>query len=113
MWKHALVMPWWTPFLTTCHPERSDCFAKRSSHGVEGSLVPQIHSWLRRAFASPPAAQRTLPASHFVFLMDRSALRARILDAPERRSERHSNRDSDGQPNRKVSSQNSGGRAQR
>jgi len=45
--------------------------------------------------------------------MDRSALRARILDAPERRSERHSNRDSDGQPNRKVSSQNSGGRAQR
>src|ERR1700682_4214823 len=40
-----------SPFLI-CHPERSDCFAKRSNHAVEGSLLSQ---------RSPPQLQGILP----------------------------------------------------
>src|SRR6266404_1283192 len=53
-----------------CHPERSDCFAKRSTHAVEGPLHSQPHHSLRKAFSQyiqPPRAdyRRSLTTSHW------------------------------------------------
>jgi hypothetical protein len=48
-----------------------------------------------------------------MFLMDHGALRAPMVLRPERRADRHSNRDPDAQPDRDVPGQNSGNRTQR
>ena len=43
---------------SSCHPERNECFAKRSTHGVEGSLPIQQNSTVKRR-------------SHFVYAVQR------------------------------------------
>src|SRR5258708_3001142 len=35
----------------TCHPERSECFAKRSNHGVEGPHARVQRQWRCKAFS--------------------------------------------------------------
>src|SRR5580704_1651903 len=103
-------------FFANCLPERSYWFAKRSGHGVEGSLLPQLD-------AAPQGSPTTalcsnnlalqLPGSSFMLLMDHGALGTYLLSPPERRPYRHSNRNSDAQPDRDVSGQNPGDRSQR
>src|SRR5450432_3419705 len=53
------------PFLISCHPERSKCFAKRSTYAVEGSLAAIERRRFRREFSRKSLLPRLpLPRGH-------------------------------------------------